>query len=941
MKLKKLSIALLLAAGVIGLASCAGKQNKTTAKDEPTNTSNTVDVSTTDTTPKTTDDIIISTKEEDEFAKYKVSKELFNSFFKLDSFDIISNLNVTIDITNKRLTKKAIDEFKLKVELDKKNLLFTDYTRGYNYLFEITEPGRANVYVKEGKGDWFTPGKFSFTVDELLNNVYLAQFDFSSFTFDEATKSYKSTKVVSNKYDNGECIVVREFSNVVIKFEDNQIVSFNCDMKENEFDPSETVYTDETAYSSIVYESSYSFSKIGETVVTKPEIKTEGKKFSVYADIDGNGTVTGDGEYSKNEVATLTATADTGYVFAGWYVNDEFYSTDTTIKITVDDNIDVVAVFELELGTQEQYDLLLDANDGTGEASATRVSGNTFTLPDESDEFYRENYTLIGWSEDPYSDDPEYEPKEQITIDYETQLYAIWQGNQVTFTYICPIEGAEDLLDSLYEDDDLYKSRYGELFTLPSADAISYGDYILYGWTSVPYEYGDGSPSVEYCLDEEYLIDVFDIVDDNIELYPLFYTFKKTVVEPTLEYDGKIINKCIENDDLTTEEKIKKETIFAMYIDDSFTIQGRGLVLTGKVKSGVLNLGDEVSISDKNGNIVNIKINGIEMFKKQLESCQAGDNVGLLVEGINQEDVKVGSLMASKGKIIMSKNLLLDLDFIPKEQGGKTNPVSIGYRPQMFYEVVDATIELKNAYDLHMNPITTINPGDSAICQMDLVVTCPVYVGQEIAIREGGRTVATGKIIARTTEQIEDVVNNQVPITVCLNNGPISVYDIDNKIVNYKRIFVNKDAILKDVLPPFERNGYNFIGYSVPNGNMEEVSASKASDYTASTIYCCWEEINDASYDLYVTDFRSVNEKHSDYSLVGSDGPIKKSFSVGDSITIYKQDGTEYTGTISNIIWYSTSVETVSAGSKYVKLEIADAKFAKGASYGDVVLLNE
>lgn len=944
MKLKKLSIALVLAAGVISLASCGKKQPaKTGDKPISTETGNTpVSTKTGDVSVPTNTGVVISTPIEDESAKYKVSKEVFNALFKLDSYSALSNLNFTIDMTNK-LGEEKTD---VKVEFDGTKILLTDgffSSQMFLELEKINSDMYANIAYKEKDSDWNKSVALKVTPDEVLNNLYLANFNFSSFTFDETTNSYKSTSTFTNQFFNGEVFVVRTFSNVELKFEYGVPVSVKYDMKQNMFDYDETEFTDENAIFSYNYETSYTISKIGETEVVNPLPNDDGK-YDLTIEVEGSGEVTGAGEYNAKAAAEITAKPAAGYVFVGWYIDGEYYSDATTELIEMTSDITILAVFEEDVIL---YELSLDANGAEGNPEAELIKGNSYVLPEETDEFYLENYTLIGWTSDPYSSEPEYEPNEEITIDSDLTLYAVWQGEEVTFSYISPISTEADLLDGLYETDSLYKSRYGELFELPGADAISYGEYTLVGWTSVPYEYGEDLPSVEYSLDAEYLIDDFDIVNNTIELYPCFRIFTKTVIEPTLEKDGKIIYECNDDPDLSYEEIIKKETVFAMYIDDVFSISGRGTVVTGTVKSGALRVGDVVSITkviNVDGvttfEVVDVTVNGIEMFKKALESCETGDNVGILISDLTTDEVQRGGLIASKDKIILSNNLLLDLDFLTKEQGGRSNPASIGYRPQMFYEGMDATVVLKNAYDLYMNSVTTINPGDSVVCEVETVKIIPIWVGVEIAIREGGRTVAKGKVVARTTEQIADVVEDQIPLTIFINNGPVSVYDAENKIVNYMRTFVDKDTLLKDVESPFVRNGYNLIGYSVPDGNMDEVSSSKASEYAGQILYCCWERINDAEYDLYVTDFRSVNDKHSDYSVISSDTPIKTSFSVGDSVTIYMQDGSEYTGTIESIRWYDNSVDTVDAGSKYVTLTVDSAEFALGASYGDVIRKN-
>ncbi|MCL2599566.1 MAG: elongation factor Tu [Treponema sp.] len=180
---------------------------------------------------------------------------------------------------------------------------------------------------------------------------------------------------------------------------------------------------------------------------------------------------------------------------------------------------------------------------------------------------------------------------------------------------------------------------------------------------------------------------------------------------------------------------------FLMPIEDVFTISGRGTVVTGKVDRGVLKLGEEVEI-------VGIKptkkttITGIEMFNKLLDDAQAGDNVGTLLRGVDKKDVERGQVLAKPGSIKPFKKFKGQIYCLSKEEGGRHSPFFTGYRPQFYFRTTDVTgtVSLPDGKEMVM-------PGDNTEIVGELINPIAMEKGLKFAIREGGKTVASGQVI--------------------------------------------------------------------------------------------------------------------------------------------------------------------------------------------------
>ena len=178
-----------------------------------------------------------------------------------------------------------------------------------------------------------------------------------------------------------------------------------------------------------------------------------------------------------------------------------------------------------------------------------------------------------------------------------------------------------------------------------------------------------------------------------------------------------------------------------MAIEDVFSIEGRGTVATGRIERGVVNVGDEVEIVGLKEKADKTTVTGVEMFKKVLDSGQAGDNVGCLLRGINREAIERGQVLAKPGTIKPHKKFECEVYVLSKEEGGRHTPFFAGYRPQFYFRTTDVT----GATQL-MGGVEMVSPGDNVKMEVELMVPIAIDDGVRFAIREGGRTVGSGVV---------------------------------------------------------------------------------------------------------------------------------------------------------------------------------------------------
>ena len=179
---------------------------------------------------------------------------------------------------------------------------------------------------------------------------------------------------------------------------------------------------------------------------------------------------------------------------------------------------------------------------------------------------------------------------------------------------------------------------------------------------------------------------------------------------------------------------------FLMPVEDVFSITGRGTVATGRIETGVIHVGDAVQLlglgEDKNSTVT-----GVEMFRKLLDEGQAGDNVGLLLRGIDKDEVKRGMVITHPGTIKPHKKFKASIYVLKKEEGGRHTPFGNKYRPQFYLRTMDCTGEISLPEGTEM-----VMPGDNVEITVELIYAVALNIGLRFAIREGGRTVGAGQI---------------------------------------------------------------------------------------------------------------------------------------------------------------------------------------------------
>jgi elongation factor Tu len=179
---------------------------------------------------------------------------------------------------------------------------------------------------------------------------------------------------------------------------------------------------------------------------------------------------------------------------------------------------------------------------------------------------------------------------------------------------------------------------------------------------------------------------------------------------------------------------------FLMPVEDVFSITGRGTVATGRIERGIIKVGEEVALIGFNSDKTTV-VTGVEMFRKLLDSGEAGDNVGLLLRGIGKEEVERGMVLAKKGSITPHTKFYAEVYVLTKEEGGRHTPFFKGYRPQFYFRTTDVTgnVELPDGMEMVM-------PGDNVQMTIELITPIAMDEGLRFAIREGGRTVGAGVV---------------------------------------------------------------------------------------------------------------------------------------------------------------------------------------------------
>jgi len=210
--------------------------------------------------------------------------------------------------------------------------------------------------------------------------------------------------------------------------------------------------------------------------------------------------------------------------------------------------------------------------------------------------------------------------------------------------------------------------------------------------------------------------------------------------DPNSEYGQKIGELMDALDEYIPEPKREVDKPFLMPVEDVFSITGRGTVATGRIERGVIKVQEEVALVGFNSDKKTV-VTGVEMFRKLLDEGRAGDNVGLLLRGVDKNDIERGMVLAKPGSITPHTKFNAEVYVLTKEEGGRHTPFFKGYRPQFYFRTTDVTgsVELPEGMEMVM-------PGDNVQMTIELITPIAMDEGLRFAIREGGRTVGAGVV---------------------------------------------------------------------------------------------------------------------------------------------------------------------------------------------------
>ncbi len=245
-------------------------------------------------------------------------------------------------------------------------------------------------------------------------------------------------------------------------------------------------------------------------------------------------------------------------------------------------------------------------------------------------------------------------------------------------------------------------------------------------------------------MDVRELLSKYDFDGDNT---PVIKGSALKAVEGDEKYMDAVMELVKAMDDYIEEPKRDLDKDFLMPVEDVFSIKGRGTVATGRVESGVVKVNDEVEIVGIRDTKKSV-VTGIEAFKKSLDQGQAGDNAGILLRGIERDDIERGQVLCKPGSITPHTEFDAEVYVLTKEEGGRHTPFFKGYKPQFYFRTTDVTGEVELPADKEM-----VMPGDTITFKVTLQSPIAMDQGLRFAIREGGRTVGAGVVTKITKQQ--------------------------------------------------------------------------------------------------------------------------------------------------------------------------------------------
>jgi elongation factor Tu len=247
--------------------------------------------------------------------------------------------------------------------------------------------------------------------------------------------------------------------------------------------------------------------------------------------------------------------------------------------------------------------------------------------------------------------------------------------------------------------------------------------------------------------------DLVDLVEEEVRELLTKYDFDgenapvirgsglKALEEPTGEFGEKVMDLVKAMDEYFPLPERETDKPFLMPVEDVFSIEGRGTVVTGRVERGSIKIGDEIEIIGIDEKAAKTTVTGVEMFNKQLDSAQAGDNAGILLRGTKKEEIHRGQVLAIPGSVTPHTEFDAEVYVLSKDEGGRHTPFFSGYKPQFYIRTTDVTGDVTLPEGVEM-----VMPGDTITFKVKLSSPVALEDGQRFAVREGGKTVGAGVV---------------------------------------------------------------------------------------------------------------------------------------------------------------------------------------------------